>query len=105
MVFNICSEELFYQVLLYDFENFNEIRFEKPLSIKDLAIIALNNSESGWCEQDGPIDELAENIKEALIQKADMLKEYYRLSISTDGHLKTLPLILGWIFYLFLIFE
>lgn len=89
------SEDLFYQKLLYDFENFSEIRFEEPLSIKELAILALNNEESGWCEQDGSIDELAENVEEALIQKADMLKEYYGISISSSGDLQSLPLILG----------
>lgn len=89
------SEDLFYQKILYDFENFSEIHFETPLSIKELAILALNNEESGWCEQDGPIDELALNVEEALIQKADMLKEYYGLSISSSGHLQSLPLVLG----------
>lgn len=89
------SEELFYQMLLYDFENFNEIRFESPLSVKDLAVLALNNKESGWCELDGPIDELADSIQDILLQKADMLKEYYGISISNNGHLETLPSILG----------
>lgn len=82
-------------MLMYDFENFCEIRFDDPLSIKDLAVLALNNKESGWCEQDGPISELAENVEEALVQKADMLREYYGLSISNTGHLESLPLILG----------
>lgn len=95
------SEELFYQMLLYEFENFSEVRFESPLLIKDLAVLALNNKESGWCEQDGPIDELAESIQDILLQKADMLKEYYRLSISTSGHLETLPSILGLKSYIF----
>lgn len=89
------SEELFYQMLLYEFQNLSEIRFENPLSIKDLAVLALNNKESGWCESDGPIDELAENIHDILLQKADMLKEYYRLSISNSGHLESIPSILG----------
>lgn len=82
-------------MLLYDFENFSEIHFDNGLSIKELATLALNNKESGWCEEDGPIDELATNVEEALIQKADMLKEYYGLSISSDGQLQSLPLILG----------
>lgn len=82
-------------MLMYDFGNFCEIQFENPLSIKDLAILALNNKESGWCEQDGPINELAENVEEALTQKADMLREYYGFSISSNGHLESLPLILG----------
>lgn len=82
-------------MLLYNFENLCEIRFENPLSIKDLAILALNSKESGWCEEDGPIDELAENVETALIQKAEMLKEYYGISISSSGQLESLPLILG----------
>lgn len=86
---------MFYQMLLYDFENYSEIRLENPLSIKELAILALNNKESGWCEQDGSIDELAENVLEVLLQKADMLKEYYRISISNKGYLESLPLLLG----------
>lgn len=89
------SEELFYQMLLYEFENFSVIRFESPLSIKDLAILALNNEESGWCQLDGPIDELADSIQDILLQKADMLKEYYGLTISNSGHLEALPAILG----------
>lgn len=86
---------MFYQMLLYEFENYSEIRLENPLSIKELAILALNNKESGWCEQDGPIDELAENVLDVLLQKADMLKEYYRISISNNGYLESLPLLLG----------
>lgn len=82
-------------MILYEFENLSEIRFETPLSIKELAVLALNNKESGWCEQDGSIDELAENVRDALIQKSDMLKEYFSLSITSNGYLETLPLILG----------
>lgn len=87
-------------MLLYDFENFSEIRFENPLSITDLAVLALNNKESGWCAQDGNIDELAENVKEVLVQKSDMLRQYYRISISNSGHLESLPIILGNTLYL-----
>lgn len=82
--------------MLYDFENFNQIQIETPLSIKKLAILALNDTEeSGWCEEDGPIDELAETVKDTLVQKAPILKEYYGLIISNDGLLHSLPLILG----------
>lgn len=82
-------------MLLYEFSNLSEIRLETPLSIKDLSILALNNKESGWCEQDGPIDELADNVQDALMQKSDMLKEYFGLCISSSGYLESLPLILG----------
>lgn len=82
-------------MLLYDFENFNQIQLETPLSLKELAVLALKDEESGWCEQDGPIDELAESVENTLIQKAPILKEYYGFSIDNDGYLHSLPLILG----------
>lgn len=69
---------------------------ETPLSIKRLAQLALEDiEESGWCEEDGPIDELAETVKNTLVQKAPILKEYYGIVISNDGLLHSLPLILG----------
>lgn len=69
---------------------------ETPLSIQKLAQLALEDTEeSGWCEEDGPIDELAETVKKTLVQKAPILKEYYGLIISNDGLLHSLPLILG----------
>lgn len=69
---------------------------EAPLSIEKLAKLALQDiDESGWCEEDGPIDELAETVKNTLVQKAPILKEYYGLVISNDGLLHSLPLILG----------
>lgn len=93
------SEELFYQLLLYDFENFARIRFAEPLSIKQLAELALRSKESGWCEADGPIDDLAQSVCDILSDKAEILKEYYGISISIDGHLETLPMLLGEFFF------
>lgn len=89
------SEELFYQLLLYDFENFGEIVLNPPLSIKELAILALESEESGWCPDDGDKEELAHNVQEILLEKASLLREYYKLKISSDGYIQTLPLLLG----------
>lgn len=89
------SEELFYQLLLYDFENFARIRFAEPLSIVKLAEMALNTEESGWCDDDGPIAELSQRVSQILCEKAAILKEYYGISISADGHLESLPMLLG----------
>lgn len=89
------SEELFYQLLLYGFENFARIRFAEPLSIKQLAELALRSKVSGWCEADGPIGELAQSVCDILGDKAGILREYYGISISTDGHLESLPMLLG----------
>lgn len=46
-------EELFYEILLYDFQNFGYIKFSSPLSIYDLALLALDLPECGWSEEDG----------------------------------------------------
>lgn len=89
------TEELFYQIQMYDFENFNSIELENPIKIIDLAEIALKSKESGWCENDGPIDELAASVCEILTSKAPILKEYYGLKISIDGYLQALPILLG----------
>lgn len=58
-------------------------------------MIALNQKESGWCELDGPIDELAENVENILLQKSPILREYYGFVISDDGFIEALPLLLG----------
>lgn len=89
------SEELFYQLLLYDFENFARIRFADSLPIKELAELALRSKESGWCEADGPIEELAQSVCDILGAKTGILREYYGISISADGRLESLPMLLG----------
>ena len=92
---NISSEELFYQILLYDFENFEQITFEPPLSIQELAKLALQSEESGWTPEDGPIEELADRIQDILVEKSCILREYFGLNISDDGFIQSLPYLLG----------
>ncbi|XP_055972305.1 DNA mismatch repair protein Mlh1-like [Sorex fumeus] len=54
------SEELFYQILIYDFANFGVLRLSEPAPLFDLAMLALDSPESGWTEEDGPKEGLAE---------------------------------------------
>lgn len=90
------SEEIFYQILLYDFENFGQIKVDPPLSIRELALLALNDTEeSGWTPEDGPKDELADTVRDVLVQKSQILIEYYNMKISDDGMLHSLPILLG----------
>lgn len=98
------TEELFYQILLYDFENFNSINLSKALKLTDLAEIALKSKESGWCESDGAIEELSSSVSEILIGKAAILREYYGLKISIDGYLQAVPILLGNLILNFLLF-
>ncbi|XP_073079735.1 DNA mismatch repair protein Mlh1 isoform X1 [Manis javanica] len=87
------SEELFYQILIYDFANFGVLRLSEPAPLFDLAMLALDSPESGWTEEDGPKEGLAEYIVEFLKKKAEMLADYFSLEIE-EGNLIGLPLLI-----------
>ncbi|XP_047343450.1 DNA mismatch repair protein Mlh1 [Vespa velutina] len=88
------AEELFYEIMLYDFANYGVIKFSDPISLYDLAILGLETEEAGWTEEDGSKEELATNVKELLLEKADMMKEYFSIVIDKKGNLKSLPILL-----------
>lgn len=44
-------------------------------------MLALDSPESGWTEEDGPKEGLAEYIVEFLKKKAEMLADYFSLEI------------------------
>lgn len=88
------AEELFYEIMLYDFANFGVIKFSERISLFDLALIALDSGETGWTEEDGPKDELAARVKELLLEKADMMNEYFSIVMDRVGNLRSLPVLL-----------
>ncbi|XP_044310865.1 DNA mismatch repair protein Mlh1 isoform X2 [Varanus komodoensis] len=88
------SQEMFYQILIYDFGNFGVLRLSEPAPLYDLAMLALENAESGWTEEDGPKEGLAEYIVDFLKKKSEMLKDYFSLEIDDEGNLTGLPLLL-----------
>ncbi|XP_047208530.1 DNA mismatch repair protein Mlh1 [Girardinichthys multiradiatus] len=88
------SQELFYQILIYDFGNFGVLRLSTPTPLYDLAMLALDSEESGWTEEDGPKEGLAQYIVDFLKKNAEMLEDYFSLEIDEDGNLTGLPLLL-----------
>lgn len=88
------SQELFYQILVYDFGNFGVLRLSTPAPLYDLAMLALDCEESGWTEDDGPKEGLAQYIVDFLKKKAEMLEDYYSMEIDQEGNLTGLPLLL-----------
>ncbi|KAM9804418.1 DNA mismatch repair protein Mlh1 [Neosynchiropus ocellatus] len=88
------SQELFYQILIYDFGNFGVLRLSTPAPIYDLAMLALESEESGWTEEDGPKEGLAQYIVDFLKKKAEMLEDYFSMEIDQEGNLTGLPLLL-----------
>ncbi|XP_052752824.1 DNA mismatch repair protein Mlh1 isoform X2 [Galleria mellonella] len=48
------TEELFYETILYDFQNFGFIKLSNPLPLEELFILGLNSQEAEWnSELDG----------------------------------------------------
>jgi len=58
-------------------------------------MIALDSGETGWTEEDGPKEELAARVKELLLEKADMMNEYFSVVMDKVGNLRSLPVLLG----------
>lgn len=88
------SKELFYQIILFKFGNFDFLRLSESAPVLDLALLALDCEESGWTENDGPKDELATYIVNLLKEKRTMLLDYFSLEIDSEGNLLTLPVLL-----------
>uniref|UniRef100_A0A8C6S429 MutL homolog 1, colon cancer, nonpolyposis type 2 (E. coli) n=2 Tax=Neogobius melanostomus TaxID=47308 RepID=A0A8C6S429_9GOBI len=88
------SQELFYQILIFDFGNFGMLKLSEPAPLYDLAMLALDSAESGWTEEDGPKEGLAQYIVDFLKNKTEMLEDYFSLEIDQDGNLTGLPMLL-----------
>ena len=68
---------------------------QTPVSILELALIALDQPESGWTEVDGPKEEIAGCVVDILSKRVQMLEDYFSLTIDGEGNLCTLPYLLG----------
>ncbi|KAL3472108.1 hypothetical protein BJX99DRAFT_11735 [Aspergillus californicus] len=93
-----CSE-LFYQIGLTDFGNFGTVKLDPPPKIVDILQIAAEAEfESHQGDKTDSDRQLFTNAPEiiagSLVERREMLNEYFSLSISEDGHLLTIPLLL-----------
>lgn len=93
----VCAE-YFYQVGLTDFNNFGAIAFFPPLPLRELLrIAAVHEKETNPPQTPGnnyEIEEVVEVISAQLIERRDMLLEYFSFEISPEGDLKSIPLLL-----------
>ncbi|EDO39827.1 predicted protein [Nematostella vectensis] len=88
------SRELFYQIIMFQFGDFGFLRLSESAPLYELALLALESPESGWTPADGAKEDLAQYIKDFLMQKAEMLLDYFSLEIDGEGNLLSLPLLL-----------
>ncbi|TMW62850.1 hypothetical protein Poli38472_005468 [Pythium oligandrum] len=86
---------LFYEKVIQQFGHFNAMQLPVPLSVYDLIYDALSNPRNGYDEEDGPKDQLADDMKQLLVANGPMLAEYFALDIDSQGMLRSLPRLLG----------
>ncbi|KAK9464301.1 histidine kinase-like ATPase [Lipomyces arxii] len=83
--YGALSYHLFYQIGLSDFGNFGTIWLAHPLSIKE--IISIYNSYD-------MTDKVTDEKLNKMIEMKAMLEEYFSISITNNGELRSLPLLL-----------
>ncbi|KAI8580020.1 hypothetical protein K450DRAFT_238976 [Umbelopsis ramanniana AG] len=94
--YSVISEELFYQLVLREFSNFGYINMASAIPIKDFIMVALDEEEAqnGWPDNMKPKDEIAQSITNLLIDRAEMLHEYFSIRVSENGELLSLPMLI-----------
>ncbi|KAJ5817750.1 hypothetical protein N7447_007758 [Penicillium robsamsonii] len=97
--YGLACHEFFYQVGLTDFGNFGIIRLDPAPKLVDLLKIAAESERHEHPDSNG--EEAAsifanapEMIARTLIERREMLNEYFSLQISPDGDLLAIPLLL-----------
>ncbi|KUM66681.1 hypothetical protein ACN42_g349 [Penicillium freii] len=97
--YGLACHEFFYQVGLTDFGNFGVIRLDPAPKLVDLLKIAAESerqehSDSSGEEADSIFANAPEMIARTLVERREMLNEYFSLQISPDGDLLAIPLLL-----------
>lgn len=93
-----CFEYL-YQVGLTDFGNFGVIRFAPALDLRAVLRVAAEHekekasSAGAGSSQDFDVGEVVALVAEQLVERREMLLEYFSLEISPVGELRSVPLL------------
>lgn len=88
----VCNE-YFYQLGLTDFGNFGTIRFEHPLDIKSLIKIELASEKAKVTDGDIAWEEIANTVTAQLVDRREMLLEYFQMEVTESGELVSIPLL------------
>lgn len=100
--YGMFCNEFFYQVGLTDFGNFGTIKLDPAPKIVDILRIAADaeceaatSNDTQQTEEERSIfSNSPEIVAKTLVDRREMLSEYFSIHISDDGHLLTLPLLL-----------
>lgn len=88
--------EYFYQVGLSDFGNFGVIRFSPSLDLRTVLRIAAEHEKGKTAStggEDFDVEEVVELVFVQLVERREMLLEYFSLEISPAGELISIPLL------------
>lgn len=86
--------EYFYQLGLTDFGNFGVIRFSPALGLRDLLQMAAEAEKKALdaSDDDFPVEKIVNKVADQLIERREMLQEYFSLEVSPTGELISIPL-------------
>lgn len=87
--------EYFYQLGLTDFGNFGTIQFNPPLNLTELLHMAAVAEQHavGASEEEFNVDAIVEKVRNQLVERRELLLEYFSLEISPIGELVSIPLL------------
>lgn len=94
--YGLMSYEYFYQLGLTDFGNFGTVRFTPPLDLRELLRIGAEAERAALepPENDFDVEALVEKVAEQLIERREMLAEYFSFEVSPAGDLVSIPLLM-----------
>lgn len=94
--YGLVAAEFFYQLGLTDFSNFGSIEFKEPLDLTELLRIAIVYEAERTTSHQAELDweEVVQVTRTQLIERRDMLVEYFAIDITEDGYLVGMPLLL-----------
>ncbi|KAH6895586.1 histidine kinase-like ATPase [Thelonectria olida] len=88
--------EYFYQLGLTDFGNFGTIRFSPALDLRELLCMAAEVEKKAVSSagDDFDVGALVDRVANQLVERREMLQEYFSLEISPVGELISIPLLI-----------
>ena len=67
---------------------------QNPAPLDAIATMALDDADNEWRPEDGPKDQVSQQIRRLLTSKSEMLDDYYSLQIDDQSNLQSIPMLL-----------